>query len=144
MSQTAKCRRRKIGSRRFDVNLDVHLIVVRGAEIGLEGIGVVRNLSMRGALIETHTLLKANDELAVYLTFPNHLDQVEIQRTVIRWIRGHQMGLEFLKMDPYASRQLMKFLAGIHGATRMQCEPTDTTMLAMVSEKAFLQNIQRQ
>ena len=133
MFQTVKCKRRKIGSRRFDVNLDVHLVVAIGAEIGLEGIGVVRNLSIRGALIETHTLLNVNDELAVYLTCPNQADQLEIPRAVVRWVRGHQVGVEFLKLDPHTSRRLMGFLAGIHVAARLQCEPTDTTMLTMVS-----------
>ena len=64
MEQPLKCRRRKIGSARFGVNVDVQFS--SPSPEGIEGIGVVRNLSMRGALIETHALLTTDDQLTVY------------------------------------------------------------------------------
>ena len=107
-----KCRRRKIGSARFDVNVDVQFSTLNAK--GVEGIGVVRNLSMRGALIEAHALLKTGDQLTLDVTLPNQVDLLRIPSVAVRWVRGHHMGVEFLKLDSQTSRQLMMYLTGIH------------------------------
>ena len=53
MSHTLNCKRRKIGTRRFEVNLDAQVVIGKRGDAELEGIAVVRNFSMRGALLET-------------------------------------------------------------------------------------------
>jgi len=88
--------------------------------IGIEGIGVVRNLAMRGALIETHARLKTDDQLKLHLTLPNRPDLLEIPAVAVRWVRGHQLGVEFLETDTETFRQLMRYLSDIHNAARGQ------------------------
>jgi len=71
MKKPVKCKRRKIGSARFEVNMDVQFLGLTPEGIEIDGIGVVRNLSMRGALIETHALVATDDQLTLFLTLPN-------------------------------------------------------------------------
>ena len=118
MVRTLECKRRKVGSRRFEVNLDVQVVIANRAGTGREGIGVVRNLSLRGALIETHALMKANDQLTLHLTLPNQADELEIQGAVVRWVRDREVGVEFLKLNRKTSQALMRYLSGVHSATK--------------------------
>ena len=85
-----------------------------------EGIGVVRNLAMRGALIETYAHVKTHDQLKLFLTLPHQADLLEIHAVAVRWVRRHQVGVEFLKVDTKAFPQLMRYLSGIHIAARGQ------------------------
>ena len=90
-----------------------------GSEI--EGRGVVRNLSMRGALIETYALVTPDDQLTLFLTLPNQADLLEIPAVAVPWVvRRHQLGIEFLKLDTQTSRKLMGYLSGIYNAARAQ------------------------
>jgi hypothetical protein len=118
MLETLKCKRRIIGSRRFEVNLDVQMLMEKEAESEREAIGVVRNLSLRGALIETHARMKPHDELTLYLTLPHHADEVEIPSAVVRWVRERQVGVEFLTLNKKASRTLMRYLSRVHYVTK--------------------------
>jgi hypothetical protein len=120
MKNRFKFRRRRIGSVRFDVNMDVQFSGQNPEGIGIEGIGVVHNLSMRGALIETHGRVKTDDQLKLLLTLPNRPDLLEIPAVAVRWVRGRQLGVEFLKADTEMFRQLMRYLSDIHNATREQ------------------------
>ena len=100
--------------------MDVQFSAQNPEGTGIEGIGVIRNLAMRGALIETHTRVKADDKLKLFLTLPNRAELVEIPAAAVRWVRGHHLGVEFLKLETETFRQLMRYLAGIHNAARSQ------------------------
>ena len=102
--------------------MDVQILGLSPQRIEFEGIGVIRNLSMRGALIETHSLVTTDDQLGLFLTLPNQANLLEIPGVAVRWERGHQLGVEFLKLDTETSRQLMKYLSGIHNVVRAQPE----------------------
>src|SRR5262249_58819744 len=116
-----KDRRRKVGSARFEVNMDVQILGLNPQRMEFEGIGVIRNLSMRGALIETHSLVTTDDQLRLFLTLPNQADLLEIPGVAVRWVvRRHQLGVEFLKLDTETSRKLMGYLSGIYNAARAQ------------------------
>ncbi len=122
MKKRFNCRRRKIGSVRFEVNLDVQFSGQNPEGREFEGIGVIRNLAMCGALIETYAQVKADDQLNLFLTLPNRAEFLEIPAVAVRWVRGHQVGVEFLKVDAETVRQLMKYLSGIHIAAQGQSE----------------------
>jgi len=119
MEKPFTCRRRKIGSTRFDVNVDVQFSSQEPPAAAIEAIGVARNLSLRGALIETHALVTTDHKLTLYLTLPNRDDLLKIPTVAVRWVRGHQIGVEFLKLDAGTSLELMKYLSGIHTAARL-------------------------
>ena len=118
-----KSKRRKIGSARFNLNIEVEFLGLTSKGVEIHGRGVVRNLSMRGARIETNVLVEKDDQLTLFLTLPHQAGLLEIPAVAIRWvIRLNLLGVEFLKLDTKTSRQLMRYLAGIHTAIRMQRE----------------------
>lgn len=127
MTKPAKDRRRKIGATRFEVNMDVHVSGVNPQGTGYEGIGVIRNLSIRGALIETHTLVTTDDQLKLFVTLPNEADLLEIPTVAVRWVRGQQAGVEFLKLPAATSLKLMTCLAGIHTEARAGLSDTPSS-----------------
>jgi hypothetical protein len=100
------------------VNLDVQIIMANREETGREAIGVIRNLSLRGALIETHASMKVNDKLRLYVTFPSHADELEISNAVVRWVQERQVGVEFMKLERKRSQTLMRYLSTVHNATQ--------------------------
>ena len=121
MKQPVKSKRRKIGSARFEVNMDVQFLGLTPEGLEIEGIGVVRNLSMRGALIETRAYVTPADQLTLFVTLPNQADLLEIPAVAVRWVvRRHQLGVEFLKLDRKTSLQLMRYLSDIYNTTRAQ------------------------
>src|SRR5215471_15914763 len=61
MKKPLKWKRKKIGSTRFAGNLDMQFLGLTPEGIEIDGRGVVRNLSMRGALIETHYRMETDD-----------------------------------------------------------------------------------
>jgi len=97
-------------SDRFRVYIDVHF-----SGQNVEGMGIVRNLAMRGALIETQVPLKTGEELDLVLMVPDQTGPLGLPAAV-RWIRGHRVGVEFLKMDVEAFQQLTGYLFGIQSA----------------------------
>src|SRR5215831_4246373 len=128
MKKPLKSRRNKIGSARFELNIEVQFIGLTVQGIEVQGGGVVRNLSMRGALIDTDALVEKDDHLTLFLALPNQADVLEIPAVAVRWVvRRHQLGVEFLKVDHSTSRRLMRFLSGIHTATRVRRSVTGQT-----------------
>lgn len=127
MKKPAKERRKKIGATRFEVNMDVQISGLNPQGTGFEGIGVIRNLSVRGALIETHAHVTTEDQLKLFVTLPNEADLLEIPTAVVRWVRGHLAGVEFLKLPAATSLKLMTFLAGIHAEARTGQSETSST-----------------
>ena len=127
MKKPLKSRRVKIGSARFEVAMDLEFLGLTPEGMEIRGIGVVRNLSMRGALIETDALVEKGDQLTLFLTLTNQAGILEIPAVAIRWVvRCHQLGVEFLKLDTKTSRQLMKYLTCVYNADRAQREITHT------------------
>jgi len=101
--------------------MDVHFLGLTPEGLEIEELGVVRNLSMRGALIETHALVTTDDQLTLFLTLPNQAKLLEIPAVAVRWVgRRHRLGVEFLKFDRQTSVQLMSYLSGLHNAARAQ------------------------
>lgn len=121
MKKPLKSKRRKIGSARFKLNIQVEFLGLTSKGREIHGRGVVRNLSMRGARIETDVLVEKDDQLTLFLTLPHQAGLLEIPAVAIRWgVRLNQLGVEFLKLDTETSRQLMRYLAGVHNAIRVQ------------------------
>jgi hypothetical protein len=114
-------KRRKIGTARFKLNIDVEFLGLTSQGMEIHGRGVVRDLSMRGARIETNVFVKKDDQLTLFLTLPHQAGLLEIPAVAVRWgVRLNQLGVEFLKLDTDSSRRLMRYLAGTHTAMRMQ------------------------
>ena len=101
--------------------MDVQFLGVTPEGTEIDGTGIVRNLSMRGALMETCALVKTDDHLTLFLAIPNQAELLEIPAVAIRWlVRRHQLGVEFLKVDRHTSRKLMRYLSSTYNAARAQ------------------------
>ena len=101
--------------------MDVEFLGLTPEGVEVEGIGVVRNLSMRGALIETYALVTTDDQLTLFLTLPHQAELLEVPAVAVRWVvRRHQLGVEFLKLERQRSLQLMRYLSGIYNAAWAQ------------------------
>jgi hypothetical protein len=97
-----------MGSKRFRVHIGVKV-----SGHNLEGKGVVRDLSLRGALFETNARVTVSDHMALTLTLPNGAGSLQISGALARWVRGSRVGVEFLTMDTKAFQQLAEYLFGL-------------------------------
>lgn len=84
MGEPLTSKRRTIGSARFKLNIEVEFLGLTSSGIEIHGRGVVRNLSMRGARIETEVLLEKDDQLTLFLKLPHQGAVLEIPAVAIR------------------------------------------------------------
>ena len=114
MNRLAKWRRKSIGSDRFRVSVQVSF-----SAQNVEGTGMVRNLALRGALIETRTPVTTDSQLALSMTLAKEGVPLNLPAAV-RWVRDDQVGVEFLKLDAEAFQQLSEYLFGVKNAADLQ------------------------
>ena len=74
------------------------------------GLGVVLDVSLRGAKVMSTAAMNPGDHLAVSLRMPDQGTAMQLDATV-RWINDQLMGLEFLSMPLSVETRLKKFLA---------------------------------
>ena len=74
------------------------------------GLGVVLDVSLRGAKVMSTAAMNPGDHLAVSLRMPDQGTAMQLDATV-RWINDQLMGLEFLSMPLPVETRLKKFLA---------------------------------
>lgn len=78
---------------------------------GFLGKGTVVNLSRNGFRVLGDCLAVPGMELIVRLSLPNHNEPVEIQRCVVRWVRGLMFGVRVLKVKPEGEDRIGSFLS---------------------------------
>lgn len=74
------------------------------------GLGVVLDVSLKGAKIMSTAVMKPGDHLAVSFRIPDQVAAMQLDATV-RWISDQLFGLEFLSMPFSVESRLKKFLA---------------------------------
>jgi PilZ domain len=74
------------------------------------GLGVVLDVSLRGAKIMSTAAMNPGDHLAVSLRMPDQMAAMQLDATV-RWISDQLIGVEFLSMPLSVETRLKKFLA---------------------------------
>jgi hypothetical protein len=88
------------------------------ARIGLQrwlaaeraGLGVVLDVSLKGARVMSPASMNAGDQLAISLRLPDQTATVNVDATV-RWGNRHTFGLEFTAVSQLAESRLRKFLS---------------------------------
>src|SRR5215510_2190233 len=83
-------------------------LAVRFSSPALEGTGVVCDLCLSGARIETDVAVPLHEELKLALALPNQSGQLEIHFAVVRWVLGQHVGVEFMRLDTASFRQLVE------------------------------------
>lgn len=75
------------------------------------GKGTVMNLSRNGFRVLGDHQVAPGTELIVRLTLPDKDEPVEIQRVVVRWVRGLLFGAKVVKMSPDGEDRVGTFLS---------------------------------
>ena len=78
---------------------------------GFLGKGTVINLSRNGFRVLGDCLVVPGMELVVRLSLPEHAEPVEIQRVVVRWVRGLMFGVRVMKVKPEGEDRIGAFLS---------------------------------
>ena len=74
------------------------------------GIGVVLDVSLKGARVMSAVRMRPGDQLAVSLRLPNQISTMNTDATV-RWAKDQTFGLEFVSLSRTAEIRLRKYLA---------------------------------
>ncbi|MBK5282651.1 MAG: PilZ domain-containing protein [Nitrospiraceae bacterium] len=74
-------------------------------------IGVVYDLSIRGARVSTEAEIRPGDEVKLSLHLPKQIKPADIAVATVRWTKDQFFGLAFTKLSPAAQNRLKKYVA---------------------------------
>jgi hypothetical protein len=74
-------------------------------------LGVVYDLSVRGARVSTKAAIRPGDEVMVSLRLPKQIRSAEIAVATVRWTKDQFCGLAFRRLSHSAHDRLKKFVA---------------------------------
>jgi hypothetical protein len=75
-----------------------------------EGLGVVFDLTMKGAKVLGETELKPGDRIALNLRLPTQRFPMNVEVARVRWVGEHLFGLEFMRLSSTQEWRLWKFI----------------------------------
>ena len=73
------------------------------------GLGVVLDVSLKGAKVMSMTAMRPGDHLAVSLRIPDQVTAMQVD-ALVRWGNDQLFGLEFVAISQSAESRLKKFL----------------------------------
>ena len=74
-------------------------------------LGVVYDLSIRGARVSTEAEIKPGDEVTVSLRLPKQIKSADIAVATVQWTKNKFFGLAFTELSPAAQNRLKKYVA---------------------------------
>jgi len=74
-------------------------------------LGVVYDLSIRGARVSTEAEIRPGDEVTLSLRLPKQIKPADIAVATVRWTKDQFFGLAFKELSPAAQNRLKKFMA---------------------------------
>lgn len=75
-----------------------------------EGIGVVYDVSLKGARVSSEAPIEPGDQVTLLLRLPKQVGPLAVERATVRWAKDQTFGLEFLHLTSIAATRLKKFL----------------------------------
>ena len=75
------------------------------------GLGVVYDVSMKGARVSSEAPLKPGDQVMVTLQLPKQIEPLAVERATVRWVKNQTFGLEFMHLTFTGMLQLKRFIA---------------------------------
>jgi PilZ domain len=81
---------------------------LRGPNIDL---GVVYDLSIRGARVSTEAEMKPGDEVTLCLRLPKQIKPADIAVATVQWTKDQFFGLVFTELSPAAQKRLEKYVS---------------------------------
>jgi hypothetical protein len=73
-------------------------------------LGVVYDLSVRGARVSTHAEMRPGDEVSLSLRLPKQIKSADITIATVKWAKDHFFGLAFTELSPAARNRLEKYV----------------------------------
>ena len=74
-------------------------------------LGVVYDLSIRGARVSTEAEIRPGDEVTLSLRLPKQIKPADIAVATVRWAKDQFFGLAFMELSPAAHNRLKKYVA---------------------------------
>jgi len=75
------------------------------------GLGVVFDVSSRGARVMTEAVITPGDRIAISLRLPQQISATFVELATVRWGKNQTFGVEFGDLSPVAEMRLRKFLS---------------------------------
>jgi hypothetical protein len=74
-------------------------------------LGVVYDVSMKGARVSSEALIKPGDQVRMTLQLSKQLEPLAVERATVRWAKDQTFGLEFMHLTFTGALQLKRFIA---------------------------------
>ena len=74
-------------------------------------LGVVYDLSIRGARVSTEAEIGPGDEVTLSLRLPKQIKPADIAVATVQWAKDHFFGLVFTELSSAAQNRLKKYVA---------------------------------
>ena len=74
-------------------------------------LGVVYDLSIRGARVSTEAEIRLGDEVTLSLRLPKQIKPADIAVATVKWAKDQFFGLAFTELSPAAQNRLKKYVA---------------------------------
>ena len=75
------------------------------------GLGVVYDVSLKGARVTSEALMNPGDQVTVLLRLPKQVAPLAVERATVRWAKDQTFGLEFMNLTSTAAVRLQRFLS---------------------------------
>ncbi len=73
-------------------------------------LGVVYDLSVRGARVSTEASIKPGDEVTLSFQLPKQISSADISVATVQWTKDQFFGLAFKRLSPSTHSRLKKFV----------------------------------
>ena len=77
---------------------------------GEQGLGIVYDVSTKGARVMTEAVITPGDRIAMSLRLPNHAASMFIETATVRWGKEQTYGVEFEELSPTDDQHLQAFM----------------------------------
>lgn len=81
------------------------------------GEGVLIDLSIKGCRVESDVHVQTGNQLELRVFLPDHDFALDVESSAVRWSRGREFGLEFVRMHSEAQELLHQVLKGLENGT---------------------------
>lgn len=75
------------------------------------GIGVVYDVSLKGARVTSEAPMNPGDQVTVLLRLPQQIAPLAVERATVRWSKNQTFGLEFMHLTSTAAARIKRFLS---------------------------------
>lgn len=75
-----------------------------------QGLGIVYDVSTRGARVMTEAVITPGDRIAMRLRLPHQVGSMVIEAATVRWGKEHTYGVEFEALSPSDNKHIQSFM----------------------------------